>query len=415
MNCVLSEAVLGQDETVASSIPALVEPSVLRWARETIGLTPVAAARKLQLPDTRVAEWETGSATPTIAQLRKAADVYKRPLAVFFLSMPPMDFDAMRDFRRHQGADVGSWSPELHGEYRRALTQRDNALELAEIEDEAPSTRWRIDNLPDGNERIAALARQTLLEVSPLGSPRNALTSYEHLNLWVAALEEAGVLVLATMGGGVSPREMRAFSLYFEQYPVVVVNGSDSARGRLFSLLHEYAHLLLHTSGLCDTITDTRAITPDRRLEAQCNSIAASILMPSGEVLRAPEVLARLNNAEAWNYESLRDAASAFGVSAEAFLRRLVTLDRVPMAFYQEHRKRFLSFYEDEEARSRPQGGGNWYRNAARDLGKGYVRRVADAHRRRVIDSYTAASFLNVKVGQIPGLAAAAALREPVI
>jgi len=35
---------------------------------------------------------------------------------------------------------------------------------------------------------------------------------------------------------------------------------------------------------------------------------------------------------------------------------------------------------------------------AARDLGKGFVRRIADAHQRRVIDSYTAATFLNVKV-----------------
>jgi hypothetical protein len=38
------------------------------------------------------------------------------------------------------------------------------------------------------------------------------------------------------------------------------------------------------------------------------------------------------------------------------------------------------------------------------------VRRIADAYRRRVIDSYTAASFLNVKVGQIDRLAEMAAL-----
>lgn len=37
---------------------------------------------------------------PTIAQLRKAAEVYKRSLAVFFLSEPPEGFDTLRDFRR---------------------------------------------------------------------------------------------------------------------------------------------------------------------------------------------------------------------------------------------------------------------------------------------------------------------------
>ncbi len=40
------------------------------------------------------------------------------------------------------------------------------------------------------------------------------------------------------------------------------------------------------------------------------------------------------------------------------------------------------------------------------------MRRIADARRRRVIDSYTAASFLNVKVDQIDRLAEMAALSE---
>src|SRR5664280_1511884 len=136
----------------------------------------------------------------------------------------------------------------------------------------------------------------------------------------------------------------------------------------------------------------------------------AAILMPRELVLAISEVGARRYTPDAWSYEALRAAAAPFGVSAEAFLRRLVTLDRVPVDFYQARREEFLAAYVDDEARS-TSSGGNWYRNTARDLGKGYVRKVASAHRRRVIDSYTAASFLNVKVGQIDRLAEAAALQ----
>lgn len=64
------------------------------------------------------------------------------------------------------------------------------------------------------------------------------------------------MLVLATSGGKVLTTEMRAFSLCYDIVPVIMVNGSDAARGRLFSLLHEFVHLLLHTGGLCDTVTD---------------------------------------------------------------------------------------------------------------------------------------------------------------
>ena len=91
---------------MTKSTPALVEPSVLRWARVSVNLTSLAAARKMQLPEDRVEQWEAGTATPTIVQLRKAAEVYKRPLGVFFLSQPPADFDAMRDFRRHPETEV---------------------------------------------------------------------------------------------------------------------------------------------------------------------------------------------------------------------------------------------------------------------------------------------------------------------
>ncbi|MGH3927769.1 MAG: helix-turn-helix domain-containing protein, partial [Pseudonocardiaceae bacterium] len=141
---------------------------MLRWARETVGLTPVAAARKIGVPDGRVDEWEAGTTQPTIAQLRKAADAYRRPLGVFFLPEPPLDFDTMRDFRRHVGAEADEWSPELHGEYRRAIAQREAALELAEIDDASPPTTWQLEPLPDDDELIAAAARSLLLSHSPL-------------------------------------------------------------------------------------------------------------------------------------------------------------------------------------------------------------------------------------------------------
>ena len=128
---------------MARTLTALVQPDVLRWARESIGLSPQAAARKIKLSDdTLVEQWEDGIALPTIPQLRDAARVYKRPLAVLFLSRPPDgSFDVMHDFRRLPDAEARLWSPELHGEYRRANDQRDVVLELAELAQEPISQR----------------------------------------------------------------------------------------------------------------------------------------------------------------------------------------------------------------------------------------------------------------------------------
>ncbi|MGL5857392.1 MAG: hypothetical protein ACRC35_03115 [Angustibacter sp.] len=131
-------------------------------------------------------------------QLRKAARLYRRSLGVFFLAEPPEGFDTLRDLRRHEGAAAGPWSPALHADYRRAHEQRECVLDLAEVEEIAPPNTWRIEGLPDTNDDIAAAARGRLREVAPLPLPTGAV--YEHLNYWIAALEAAGVLVLATAG-----------------------------------------------------------------------------------------------------------------------------------------------------------------------------------------------------------------------
>ena len=396
------------------SIPARVETSVLRWARESCGLSEVAAARKLGLPDDRVVAWESGAATPTIAQLRKAGEVYNRSLAVFFLSAPPEGFDTLRDFRRLADTEAGHWSPALHEEFRRAHLQRDFALELAETEEREIPTAWQLPGSAD--DRDATLARRIraeLSEIGPLPIPESSTDAYEHLNAWIAAVESSGVLVLATRGGKVAVGEMRGMCLYFDVLPVIVLNGSDHVRPRLFSLLHEFVHLVLHTEGLCDVVADERPSGEDRSLETRCNAIAADVLMPADAIRSRPEVIARRDIPTSWDYDTLRPVAARFGVSAEAFLRRLSTLGIVPAEFYRLRRSEFLAAYEDEADRARATGG-DWYRNTVRDLGKAYVRAVADAHRRRVIDSNTAAVYLDVKVSQIARLAQSADLRSMV-
>ncbi|MCZ4534247.1 XRE family transcriptional regulator [Gordonia terrae] len=398
---------------VAAPIPAPVETSVLRWAREASGFTQVAASRKLNLPDNRVSLWESGEAVPTIAQLRRAGEVYNRSLAVFFLSRPPEGFDTLRDFRRLADADGREWSPALHEEFRRAHTQRDFALELAEIEDREIATDWNLQASADDTDATARLIRSTLAEVGPLPLPEASTDAYEHLNAWIAAVEASGVLVLATRGGRVEVDEMRGMSLYFDVLPVIVLNGSDHARPRLFSLLHEFAHLATRTEGLCDVLTDDRPRGEDRSVEAACNAIAASVLMPRSVVLARPEIATRAEIPESWDYDTLRPVAARFGVSPEALLRRLSTLGLVTVDFYRQRRAEFAAAYDAEADLKRPKSG-NWYRNTVRDLGKAYVRAVADAHRRHVIDSNTAAVYLDAKVGQIQQLGEFAELRATV-
>ena len=385
---------------------------MLAWARRSQGLALAAPARRLGVDEGLVAEWETGESSPTIDQLRGLATLYRRSLAVFFLDEPPTGFDTLRDFRRVAGSSSAQWSPVLHEEYRRAHLQRDHLLELLQFEDEEPSVGWtaaRPGSSTIADEDFAARIRRCLVEIAGRNPPL-VDDKYTQANFWLGAIEDAGVLVLHTRRGEVSSSEMRALSLYFDDLPVIVLNGSDAIRGRLFSAMHEFVHLLLHVEGLCDLVTEQRSATPDVALEARCNSIAAAVLMPAQAVRDSQSVRDVRTGARRWDYETLARAASPFGTSAEALLLRLVTLGLADQAAYDQRRAEFHDAYEEHERATHTRGG-NYYRNAVRDLGKGYVRRVTGAYERGVIGSFTAATYLDAKVSQVPKLAQAVGLK----
>ncbi|WP_203666790.1 XRE family transcriptional regulator [Cellulomonas pakistanensis] len=390
-----------------AAIPALVEPTMLRWARQTQGYSVLAAARKIGIDEDKLAACEAGYERLTIEQLRKAAKAYRRSLAVFFLDTPPEGIDTLRDFRRVAGSESGEWSPELHTEFRRAQQQRDWLIDLLESEDTPVPTAWSLPSSEVARLSDAQLASRIRSHLEGLAGSSGPTTSdrYAHSSFWVSTLEDSGVLVLHTSGGGVATQEMRAMSLYFDRVPVIVLNGSDAVRARTFSLVHEYVHLLLHADGLCDMVTTTRATNPNTALEARCNAVAAEVLMPAAAVRAATESL-RGRPVDEWTYERIASAAVRFGTSAEALLLRLVNLGLASRSLYEQRREDFQRAYVEQERSAAT--GGDFYRTKARDIGKGYVRRVAGAHRRKVIDSFTAATYLDVKVGQITRLAEAA-------
>jgi len=98
---------------MARGIPALIQPALLIWARQSAGIALEEAARKAHVDVEVVSEWEEGEALPSIPQLRKLGEIYKRPLAVFFLSEPPQGFDPQREFRRLPGVTPQNESSEL--------------------------------------------------------------------------------------------------------------------------------------------------------------------------------------------------------------------------------------------------------------------------------------------------------------
>lgn len=385
----------------------MVKPEVLIWARTSAGLSIEAAAKKAQVKPERIVQWETGQGRPTINQLRKLSVAYKRPLAVFFLAEPPRDFTPMRDFRKLPGTEAEPESPQLRLEIRKAHYRRDLALELFELLGETPPAFSARASLSEDPEDAASRTRR-LLGIAP-DAPASWRGPYDALNAWRLAVEQLGVLVFQARGVAVS--EMRGFSIGERPLPAIVLNIKDSPRGRVFSMMHELVHLMLHQTGLCNFSEDTSLPPEERTIEIFCNHVAGAILAPRSQLLEHP-LVRRARRPREWSDEELGTLARRFQISEEAVLRRLLILGRTTERFYRAKRKEFLKTYARlAEGSKNREGFAPPDKTAVATAGHAFVRLVLEGYHTERITASDLSDFLEVKLKHLPKIEAAMAAR----
>lgn len=368
-----------------------VKPALLAWARTSARLTVEAAAAKATVKPEQIAAWEDGSDAPSIPQLRKLADAYKRPLVVFYLPTPPTDFDALRDFRRLP-ADAQVESAELASEIRWAHEVREVALEVYRAVDEKIASFGVRAKLGDDPGDVAKRLRLALGL-----TPEQMWTVtdwYEAYRIRRVALESVGILCLQFTG--IEVEEARGFSIDLRPFPVVATNASDAVSARMFTLLHEAAHLALGVAGTCDM--HTRGKDERDRIEVFCNAVAAEVLVPSAHLLQE-QVVRGVRGEAHWSDATVKGLASRYRVSREVIVRRLRELKLASEQFYREKRDEYLA------ADIPPKGsGGDFYNNRRVKYGMPVIRGVLNAYRAGKITANEAAAYLRVKVESLSAM-----------
>ncbi len=320
-------------EDAMASPEALVEPALLIWARKSIGLTIDQGAKRVGVRPERIAEWEAGMDRPSVAQLRNIAAAYKRPVALFYLSAPPKGFDPMRDFRRMSPTHQVTFSPDLHINIRDAWERREAVIELFADASEQPQALVLKASSKDDPEEVGRSIREYLGVTDDLqfswGDERKSLIG------WSTMLEKKDILVFQTKG--VESEEARGFSISDDILPAIVVNGKDSYAGRVFTMFHELAHILLRTNVLCDLEEEGAMIGGQSAIEIFCNRVSAATLMPKNTLAAQRSVLPKTSRSS-WTDTDLSRISRQFGVSREAMLLRLVHIGRASKAFYNRKR-----------------------------------------------------------------------------
>jgi len=378
------------------SARANINPDLLTWARQTIGLDLDISAKKIAVKKELLEQWESGEKKPTINQLRKAANVYKRSLAVFFLPAPPSLPKISTDFRLLPENMDHDLSPNVLLEIRLCNRKREIALELAKINKLKVENQLSTANLNDDVEKLAQRERD-FLKID-LQTQFKSKDLYAALKLWKRGLEDKGILVFQSSGASLD--DMRGYSFFDNEYPYIIINPKDAPNARIFSLFHEYCHLLLRNGGICDMYEPEYGDPDIFRFEVFCNHFAAAFLVPKDELLDEPIVKAN-RNPDQWSDDSIRTLANKYKVSREVIIRRLTTLDRATLSFYRKKRLQFIKEIKQKKSSDRdiiiPQ-----YRQVLSRNGEMYTTLVIDSFRNQKINISDVADYLGMRLKHLP-------------
>lgn len=370
---------------------ARVKPELIRWVRKDAGLSVTDAAKKAGTTEAIVRQWEEGTLQPTIRQLRLLANAAKRPIAIFYLAEPPWKFTALRDFRRLPGDPVAGQSPALRLAVRLAFERRQVALDLATDLDATPPPLPIRASLGEPVGEVARRVRD-LLGVS-VEDQRRWSGEYNALNHWRRAIQDLGILVFQARG--VEVDEMRGFSVAEEPMPVIVLNARDAPNGRVFTLFHEFCHLLLRKGGICDLRGHESRRPEDSAIEVYCNAVAAETLVPRRDFVRSPLVRDHPGGAD-WRETELRSLAKDFSVSWEVVLRRLLDTSQISRGIYRDRREAMLAAYR--ATRSAQTGFVTPDVAAVTNLGQEFVKLVLVSYYQDRITSRDVSEYLGVRL-----------------
>jgi Zn-dependent peptidase ImmA (M78 family) len=367
---------------------AIINPQILKWARERLDMSLKEAAEYLKTKTDALKSWEDGGKYPTVRQAKETAKKLKIPYVYFFLPKPPeIRLPKNENYRTFYNEPVKKHSVELKSLLFDVVQRREVMISLyrqMEIEAKPFNCFFDINGTDDAVMVIAKAVRELLLLPERMEKKDRNLFNY-----FRSVLENTGVLVF--QAANIPTSVMRGLSVFNEIFPVIVVNRKDTVNARIFTLMHELAHLVTKTAGICDD--NGLSELSQHRTELKCNHIAAEILVPEEQIKSEP---AYKNLLDRWDDMAVRQIANSFSVSREVILGRMLLFRNISFDFYRHKMNQYKSEYINLTPNKNKTGG---YVPPATDketqLGKVYIETVLTAYNQEIITPRDAVQYFD--------------------
>ena len=338
---------------------------VLKWAIMSSG-RPV---NELNEKYPKISEWLDQSSAPTINQIESLSNYLRIPMGYFFLRNVPEEKLPLLQFRTIGSLEEDGASRELLDIISDMETQQE--WMRGHLLSHGAESLLIVGSLKNNNSDGACVDYIRKSIGIDLRWAEHCASKREAYNYIREKISASGIIV---MQNGVVRHnthrplnldEFRAFTLIDDIAPLIFINSTDAEAGKIFSLLHELAHVYMGVSSIYnDNSYDQRVYSEYNNIEKACNAIAAELYVPSESFLKA------WNNTEFPNKtETIKSLATHFKCSNIVIARRALDHNKISKQVYQEiatETKR--NFYIKKDS-----SGGNFNYTAATKYDKNFI------------------------------------------
>lgn len=368
---------------MSRSLKVDVNPNVFKWLRVSSGWSVGDVSKRLKTSDEVINAIEKGNRQPTLRQLKELSTAYKRPLAAFLLSEPLDEAPLPKDYRM---------LPDKKGVFdKKTIYAIRRARNLQEIGGEL---------LINMNNSVAPSIKHVTPSKKPddLGSyyrkyfnldfekQKKFKSSYAFFNHLRDNFEKINVLVFQF---SMPIEDARGFVLTDQNPNVIVVNSKDKIEARIFTLLHEFAHILLG-----ETVIDLPVLSFEKKnkIEYWCNEFAASFLLPKTHADTLFSIEKSLTNKSTLNRLSRK-----YKVSKAMLLYSMYKQDFITKKEFEEKLELYKPSKKQKKMQKKKGGGIPQERRCVSEMGNKFVSIVANNYDRNYITYTDALNFLSVK------------------
>ena len=348
-----------------------ISRDVLLWAVKQTNEDNLSSKLK-----NNIERWLDGTKTPTFNQIEEFSKKSNIPLGYFFLQTPPAENLELLEFRTVNSVRLAEPSRNLIDTIREMENVQDWMTSYRkELGFDTLSVVGSLKHCTDA-ESVASKMREDLnLDKNWYENVPGVREAFNYVR---KKLEENCVIVMMNgIVGNNTQRaldadEFRAFALVNEWAPLIFINASDSLNARLFSLLHEAAHIWLGVNDLYnDRYSSAEKVSS---LEMICNAAAGELLVPTDDFLMQWNNLIETADVN----EVISELYGKFNCYEIVIARKALDNHKIGRDLYNKISQGIIDYYRNSQEK-RESAGGNYYHTMNSRLDSIFVKALCES------------------------------------